>query len=129
MNRLEAELVGKGMTVFARIDHAAAAEAVGLALRPTEVLIFGNPRGGTPLILASRTIGLDLPLRVLVWQDAGRDTWLAYDDPRWLARRHGIHRAAAAEVTAMTAMLACLVAATTAPASTASCNPSSDLQI
>jgi uncharacterized protein (DUF302 family) len=114
MNRLEAELARKGMTVLARIDHAAAADAVGLALQPTEALIFGNPHGGTPLMQASQTIGLDLPLRVLVWQDAGRDTWLTYNDPRWLARRHGVHRAGAAEVAAMTAMLACLVAATTA---------------
>jgi uncharacterized protein (DUF302 family) len=120
MNRLEAELAGNGMTVFARIDHAAGAEAVGLALQPAEVLIFGNPRGGTPLMQASRTIALDLPLRVLVWQDAGRDTWLTYNDPRWLARRHAVHRAAA-EVTAMTAMLTRLVAATTALPATAPC--------
>ena len=115
MNRLEAELASKGITVFARIDHAAGAEAVGLALQPTELLIFGNARGGTPPIQSARTIAVDLPLRVLVWQDAGRATWLTYNDPRWLARRHGIGREATAAVVAMTAMLRSLVAAATAP--------------
>jgi uncharacterized protein (DUF302 family) len=111
MNRLEAELVTKGMRVFARVDHAAGADAVGLPLQPTELLIFGNARGGTPLMQAVRSIGVDLPIRVLVWQDATRDTWLTYNDPRWLARRHGLGREAAAAVTAMVAMLQTLLAA------------------
>jgi uncharacterized protein (DUF302 family) len=111
MNRLEAELVTKGMRVFARVDHAAGADAVGLPLQPTELLIFGNARGGTPLMQAVRSIGVDLPIRVLVWQDATRDTWLTYNDPRWLARRHGLGRQAAAAVTAMTSMLQTLLAA------------------
>ena len=111
MNRLEAELVSKGMRVFARVDHAAGADAVGLPLQPTELLIFGNARGGTPLMQAVRTIGVDLPLRVLVWQDTARDTWLTYNDPRWLARRHGLGRQATAAVAAMAAMLRTLLAA------------------
>jgi uncharacterized protein (DUF302 family) len=115
MNRLEAELATKGMIVFARIDHAAGAEAVGLALQPTELLIFGNARGGTPLMQTAQTIGVDLPLRVLVWQDAARDTWLTYNDPRWLARRHRVGRKAAEAVSAMTTMLGGLVAAAIAP--------------
>ena len=90
MNRLEAAVQAKGMTVFARIDHAAGATAAGLSLRPTEVLIFGNAKGGTPLMNAVQTIGLDLPLKALVWQDAAGDTWLSYNDPAWLAKRHGI---------------------------------------
>jgi uncharacterized protein (DUF302 family) len=70
MNRLEAEVKAKGMSVFARIDHAAGAAEVGLSLRPTELLIFGNAKGGTPLMQSIQTIGIDLPLKALVWQDA-----------------------------------------------------------
>jgi uncharacterized protein (DUF302 family) len=88
--RLEAELEAKGMSVFARIDHAAGAAAVGLSLRPTEVLIFGNARGGTPLMQAAQSIGIDLPLKALVWQDASGATWLSYNDPVWLAKRHSL---------------------------------------
>jgi uncharacterized protein (DUF302 family) len=110
LNRLEAELVAKGMRVFARVDHAAGADAVGMALQPTELLIFGNARCGTPLMQASRTIGVDLPIRVLVWQDAMRDTWLTYNDPRWLARRHGLGRQATAAIAGMASMLQTLLA-------------------
>jgi len=75
---------------MARIDQAAAAAAIGMELRPTEVLIFGNPRAGTPLMEAVQTIGIDLPLKALVWRDEDGTTWLAYDDPQWLAPRHGV---------------------------------------
>src|SRR5882724_3540929 len=90
MDRLEAQVKARGMSVFARTDHTAGAASVELTLRPTEVLIFGNPIGGTPLMQAAQTIGLDLPLKALVWQDASGDSWLSYNDPVWLARRHGI---------------------------------------
>ena len=90
MDRLETQVKARGMSVFARIDHAAGAATIGMQLRPTEVLIFGNPTGGTPLMQAAQTIGLDLPLKALVWQDASGDSWLSYNDPVWLARRHGI---------------------------------------
>jgi len=90
MDRVEAEIAARGMTVFARVDHAAAAEAVGLPLRPTELLVFGNARGGTPLMQAVQTIGIELPLKILVWQEADGRTWLGYNDPEWLARRHGL---------------------------------------
>jgi uncharacterized protein (DUF302 family) len=80
MDRLEAEVKVKGLTVFARIDHAAGAAQVGLPLRPTAVLIFGNAKGGTPLMQAAQTIGIDLPLKALVWQDAAGKTWLSYND-------------------------------------------------
>lgn len=90
MNRLETAVKAKGMTVFARIDHSAGASALGLSLNPTEVLIFGNARGGTPLMQSAQTIGIDLPLKALVWQDASGDTWLSYNDPAWLAKRHGL---------------------------------------
>ena len=89
MDRLAAAVANRGVTILARIDHAAAAAEVGLALRPTEVLIFGNPRAGTPLMEATQRIGIDLPLKGLVWQDEEGETRLAYNDPKWLARRHG----------------------------------------
>lgn len=88
MSRLEKEIVAQGIKVFARINHAALAAAAGLTLRPTEVIIFGNPRGGTPLMQANQTIGIDLPLKALVWQDASGQTWLAYNELAWLANRH-----------------------------------------
>ncbi len=105
MDRLEAEIKAKGLTVFARIDHAAGAAQVGLPLRPTEVLIFGNARGGTPLMQASQTAGIDLPLKCLVWQDEAGKTWLSYNDPGWIAHRHGLGVAADAAIKAMTTML------------------------
>jgi len=116
MNRLEAEVKAKGMTVFARIDHAAGAAAVGLSLRPTELLIFGNAKGGTPLMQSIQTIGIDLPLKALVWQDASGNTWLSYNDPSWLAKRHGLGHEAEAAVAAMTAALNAIArTATTSP--------------
>jgi uncharacterized protein (DUF302 family) len=88
MDRLEAEIRAKGLNVFARIDHAAGAAEAGLELRPTNLIIFGNARGGTPLMQASQTAGIDLPLKVLVWQDAVGQTWLSYNEPSWIAQRH-----------------------------------------
>jgi uncharacterized protein (DUF302 family) len=114
MDRLEAEVKAKGLTVFARIDHAAGATEVGLPLRPTEVLIFGNARGGTPLMQAAQTIGIDLPLKALVWQDASGVTWLSYNDPSWLAQRHGLGPEVAAAVNGLTAALAALAKTATA---------------
>ena len=115
MNRLEAAVQAKGMTVFARIDHAAGATAAGLSLRPTEVLIFGNAKGGTPLMNSVQSIGLDLPLKALVWQDASGDTWLSYSDPAWLAKRHGVGAEAEPAVNNITAALSAVAkAATTA---------------
>jgi len=114
MDRLETEVKSKGLTVFARIDHAAGAAAVGLQLRPTELLIFGNAKGGTPLMLAAQTMGIDLPLKVLVWQDASGKTWLSYNDPSWLAKRHGLDREIDASVSALTTALNALASAATA---------------
>src|SRR5262249_34685098 len=90
MDRLVAAVKAKGLTVFARVDHAAGAAEVGLPLRPTDLLIFGNARGGTPLMQAAQSIGIDLPLKALVWQDEQGRTWLSYNDPAWLAQRHGV---------------------------------------
>ena len=90
MDRLEAEIRAQRMTVFARIDHAAGAAEVGLTLAPAELIIFGNARGGTPLMQSVQTVGIDLPLRVLVWQDTANKTWLSYNEPSWIAQRHGV---------------------------------------
>lgn len=90
INRFEAAVRARGMTVFAHVDHAAGAAAVGLPLRPTDLLIFGNANGGTPLMQSAQTVGVDLPLKVLVWQDAAGDTRLSYNDPSWLMKRHGL---------------------------------------
>jgi uncharacterized protein (DUF302 family) len=114
MDRLETEVKAKGMTVFARIDHAAEATQVGLSLRPTEVLIFGNAKAGTPLMQSVQTIGIDLPLKALVWQDASGDTWLSCNEPAWLAQRHGLGGETEAVIKMMTAALqAAAKAATT----------------
>ena len=88
-DRLENVLGAKGMTVFARIDHAAGAKKAGKALLPTELLVFGNPKVGTPLMLCSRSIAIDLPQKALIWEDAAGDTWISYNDPEFLKLRHG----------------------------------------
>lgn len=90
LDRLEAIFKKKGITVFARVDHAAGARKVGKDMAPTQLLIFGNPKIGTPLMLSNRTIGIDLPLKVLAWKDAAGKVWLAYNDPAYLKGRHGI---------------------------------------
>jgi uncharacterized protein (DUF302 family) len=105
LQRLEAAIVAKNLTVLARIDHAAAAAGVGLPLRPTEVVIFGNARGGTPLMQLAQTIGIDLPLKALVWQDADGATWLSWNDPSWLAARHGLGHEADTMVRALSGAL------------------------
>jgi uncharacterized protein (DUF302 family) len=93
MDRLQAEIRAQGMTVFTRIDHAAGAAEVGLTLPPTELIIFGNARGGTPLMQSVQTVGIDLPLKALVWEDAAGTTWLSYNEPGWIVQRHGVANA------------------------------------
>jgi uncharacterized protein (DUF302 family) len=105
MNRFEAEVRARGMIAFAHIDHAAGAAAVGLSLRPTELLIFGNARGGTPLMELVQMTGIDLPLKALVWQDASGVTWLSYNDPTWIAKRHGLASDVGPAVSVLTAAL------------------------
>jgi uncharacterized protein (DUF302 family) len=107
-DRLAASVTAHGLTVLARIDHAAAAATVGLELRPTEVLIFGNPQAGTLLMQAAQTIGIDLPLKALVWQDAAGKIWLSYNDPKYLAKRHGADAGTDKVLEAMRAGLAAL---------------------
>ena len=110
--RLAADVTAKGLAVFARVDHAKGAHEVGLELRPTELLIFGNARGGTPLMQAQQTAGIDLPLKALAWEDAGGKVWLAYNDPEWIAARHGITSPA---TKALAGALAALTKAAAAP--------------
>lgn len=88
MTKLEQTVLSKGLKVFARIDHAAGAKSIDKTLRPTEVIIFGNPKGGTPLMECQQTLGIELPLKALVWQDAGGQVWLGYNDPVAMAARH-----------------------------------------
>jgi uncharacterized protein (DUF302 family) len=115
MARLEAEVRAKGMTVFAHIDHAAGAAAAGLPLRPTDLLIFGAAKGGTPLMQAVQTIGIDLPLKALVWQDDTGATLVSYNDPVFLPHRHGLAESAKPVVEAMSgALKAIATKATTA---------------
>ena len=106
LDRLESEVKARGIAVFVRIDHAAGASEAGLALRPTELLIFGNATAGTPLMQTAQTIGIDLPLKALAWEDASGRVWLSYNDLGWLAQRHGLDGASAATTHAMTAGLA-----------------------
>jgi uncharacterized protein (DUF302 family) len=90
MDRLRAEIRSKGLTIFAQIDHSAGAAEAGLTLGPTNLIIFGNARGGTPLMQASQTAGIDLPLKALVWHDAAGKTWLSYNEPSWIVQRQGL---------------------------------------
>ena len=115
LDRLIHQVETKGLTVFGRVDHAAAAVGAGLQLRPTEVLIFGNAKGGTPLMQVTQTIGIDLPLKALIWQDAAGQTWISYNDPVWLTERHGIAAAGAAPATAMRTLLSSVTKAAAMP--------------
>jgi uncharacterized protein (DUF302 family) len=102
---LAAEIEAKGTTLFARIDHAAGATGVGLPLQPTELLIFGSAKAGTPLMQVNQAIGLDLPLKALVFEDAAGKVWLCYNDPRWLAQRHGLGAPVSQTIDAVAAAL------------------------
>jgi len=90
LDRLEAVLGKKGITVFARIDHAAGAKKIGSNLAPTQLLIFGNPKLGTPLLRVNQTVGIDLPLKAIAWEDSKGTVWLGYNMPEYIAVRHGI---------------------------------------
>jgi uncharacterized protein (DUF302 family) len=90
VQRIESILRAKNLTIFARVDHSGEAEKVGLAMRPTQLIIFGSPKAGTPMMIASPTLAIDLPLKALVWQDAEEKVWVSYNDPIYLQRRHNI---------------------------------------
>ena len=97
MSRLEEVVKQRGLNVFARIDHAAGAAKIGKTLRPTELLIFGSPQGGTPFMECEQTVGIDLPLKALVWEDSSGQVWLGYNDPEFLAQRHAASKCPAVE--------------------------------
>jgi len=113
LNRMEALVQQKGMKVFVRIDHAKGAESVGKTLRPTEVILFGNPQGGTPFMQCAQTVGIDLPLKALAWEDASGQVWLSYNDPEFLAQRHDVPECAVAKK--MTQALANMTTSVTTP--------------
>ena len=92
VDRLENKLREKGMSVFIRINHAEMAQKVGKKLRPTELIVFGNPKVGTPLMQCGQSVGIDLPQKALIWQDEGGQVWLSYNDPKYLANRHSIKK-------------------------------------
>lgn len=112
-DRLAGVVEARGLKLFARIDHAAGAASINASLRPTQVLIFGNPQGGTPFMACQQSVGIDLPLKALVWQDATGQVWLGYNDPAWLAARHGANDCPV--VPNLGKALAGLAAAATAP--------------
>lgn len=97
LDRLEAGAEERGLKIFARIDHAAGAASIGETLRPTELLIFGNPKGGTPVMQCAQTAGIELPLKALAWEDEQGQVWLGYNDPAYLVRRHSSSDCAAVE--------------------------------
>jgi uncharacterized protein (DUF302 family) len=90
VERLRRLLEGKSITLFALIDHSGEAEKVGMKMRPTKLLIFGNPKGGTPLMLAAPRSAIDLPLKILIWEDARGKVWVTYNSPEYLRARHGL---------------------------------------
>jgi uncharacterized protein (DUF302 family) len=90
LDRVEGLLRAKGIKIFARVDHGGEAAAVGLNMPPTQLLIFGNPEVGTPVMLAAPSAAIDLPLKALAWQDAEGKVWLSYNDPEYIARRYGL---------------------------------------
>ena len=92
LKRVEALLQEKGLTIFCRVDHSGEADKVGLKMHPTQLILFGSPKGGTPVMVASPTIAIDLPLKALIWEDAGGKVWVwvSYDSPEYLQQRHNV---------------------------------------
>src|SRR5277367_2704661 len=90
VEKLKGILQAKGVTLFALVDHSGEAEKVGMKMRPTKLLIFGNPKGGTPIMLAAPSIAIDLPLKILVWEDAQGKVWASYNSPEYLKNRHAV---------------------------------------
>jgi uncharacterized protein (DUF302 family) len=88
--KLKSILQAKGVTLFALVDHSGEAAKVGMKMRPTKLLIFGSPKAGTPLMLSAPSIAIDLPLKILVWEDAQGKVWVSYNDPEYLRERHGL---------------------------------------
>jgi uncharacterized protein (DUF302 family) len=115
IDRLGRIATARGLLVFARIDHAAGAAQVGMALRPTELVLFGHPRGGTPLMQERQTAGIDLPLKALAWEDAEGKVWLTYNEIPWLADRHNLGAGSRAAATALDAGQTGIITAAASP--------------
>ncbi|WP_218027562.1 DUF302 domain-containing protein [Dictyobacter alpinus] len=113
LDRLTAVITAAGLRVFARIDHANNAKEVGLDLRPTELLLFGNPMGGTPLMQDKQTAGIDLPIKALVWEDQEGRVWLTYNEAAWLATRHALGARSKHSIETIEANMANLVSSIT----------------
>lgn len=90
LRRIESLLQEKGLTIFCRVDHSGEAEKVGLKMHPTQLILFGSPKAGTPVMVASPTIAIDLPLKALVWEDAGGKVWVTHNSPEYLQQRHNV---------------------------------------
>jgi uncharacterized protein (DUF302 family) len=105
LDRLEALLRSKNVAIFARVDHSGEAEKVGLRMPPTQLLIFGNPKGGTPIMLANPLIAIDLPLKALAWQDDADKVWLTWNDPQYLKSRYALSDEVLASITGATALI------------------------
>jgi uncharacterized protein (DUF302 family) len=90
LRRVESLLQEKGLTIFCRVDHSGEAEKAGLKMHPTQLILFGSPKAGTPVMVASPTIAIDLPLKALVWEDAGGKVWVSYNNPEYLRQRHNV---------------------------------------
>jgi uncharacterized protein (DUF302 family) len=111
IQRLSAALKSKGVAIFALVDHSGEAEKAGLKMRPTQLLIFGNPKAGTPLMVAAPSIAIDLPIKALVWEDADGKVWLSYNSPDYLRQRHGFPSELEKNLAAVEPLLAQAVAA------------------
>jgi uncharacterized protein (DUF302 family) len=105
LRRLESLLQARGLAIFARIDHSGEAEKAGLKMRPTQLLIFGSPKQGTPLMVASPTLAIDLPLKALAWEDASGKVWLSYNTPEYLRQRHNIPDELLTNISGVSALL------------------------
>jgi len=110
VRKFEAILEAKGVKLFALIDHSGEAEKVGMPMRPTKLLIFGNPKAGTPLMVASPSIAIDLPLKVLVWEDANSKVWISYNSPAYLLARHSLPTQLAQNIAVVEALAAAAAA-------------------
>jgi len=106
VDRLESALQARGVTLFALIDHSGQAQKAGMAMRPTKLLIFGSPKAGTPLMLASASVAIDLPLKILVWEDADGQVWVTYNTPQYLLTRHHLPESLAQNIAAVESLAA-----------------------
>ncbi len=106
VDRVKSILEARGLTLFALVDHSGEAEKAGMKMPPTKLLIFGSPKAGTPLMLATPSVAIDLPLKILVWQDGAGTTWISYNSPEYLRERHGFPQELARNIAAVETLAA-----------------------